>query len=51
MYSVAKMHSQTYSIDLTRVSVPAKDGSKQLATFTDSYIGPVLKYPIMPIKD
>jgi hypothetical protein len=29
-----KKHSQTYSIDLTRVSVPTEDGSQQSLTFT-----------------
>jgi hypothetical protein len=32
--SVAKTHSQMYSTDLMGVSVPAKDGSQQSATFT-----------------
>jgi hypothetical protein len=44
MQLVAKAHSQTYSINLTRVSVLTEDGSHQSSTFTHVHQGPVPKY-------
>jgi hypothetical protein len=45
---VAKTHSQTYSIDLTRVSVPAEDGSQQQLSLM-SIIDQYRSTPLMPI--
>jgi hypothetical protein len=42
---VAKVHSQTYSIDLMQVSVTAEDGSQQSSTFTHVRHGLIPKYP------
>jgi hypothetical protein len=39
------MHLQTYSIDLTQVSIPVEDGSQQSSTFTHVHQGQVPKYP------
>jgi hypothetical protein len=38
-------HLQTYSNNLTQVSIPAKDGSQQSSTFTQVHQRPVSKYP------
>jgi hypothetical protein len=41
---VAKRAQQTYSSELTQVSVSVEDGSQQSATFTHVHQGPVPKY-------
>jgi hypothetical protein len=48
---VAKALSTHVSIVLTRVSVPAEDGSHQSSFFTHVHKGPVPKYSLMSIKD
>jgi hypothetical protein len=40
-----KCAQQTYSSELTRVSVPAEDESQRSSTFTHVLQGPVSKYP------
>jgi hypothetical protein len=49
MYTVAKAPSTHISVVLTQASVPAEDGSQQLATFTYVLKGPALTCPIMPL--
>jgi hypothetical protein len=39
------------SNDLAQVSVPAKNGSQQLSTFTHAIKGPPLTCPLKPIVD
>jgi hypothetical protein len=48
---VAEALSTHVSIILTRVSVPAEDGSYQSSFFTHVHKGPVPKYSLMSIKD
>jgi hypothetical protein len=44
-----KVALNTVSIKLTRVNVPAENGSQQSSTFTHGLKGPALTCPIMPI--
>jgi hypothetical protein len=46
-----KVALNTVSIKLTRVNVPAENGSQQSSTFTHALKGPALTCPIMPIAD
>jgi hypothetical protein len=50
-HTVTKALSTHLSIILTRVSVPAEDGSHQSSLFTYVHKGPVPKYSLMSTKD
>jgi hypothetical protein len=50
-YTVAEALSTHVSIILTRISVPAEDGSHQSSFFTHVHKGTVPKYSLMSIKD
>jgi hypothetical protein len=50
-HTVVEALSTHVSIVLTRVSVPAEDGSHQSSFFAHVHKGPVPKYSLMSTKD